>query len=105
MGDWIHSGKKTATTRVEGFVFEDGDVQKVAHLRPGDHVRAVDDDENVFGVLEIVKVEQRTLESLDDDLARAENFESAGQLKDVLTGFDPDLTADSELVVVHFKLD
>merc|ERR1712232_874083 len=102
--EWILTGKKTATTRIDGFVFDDGDVQRVGHLRPGDRVQAVDDDERCFGILEIVDAERRSLKTLDDDLARAENFTSAEELREVLAGFTPGLAEDDPLVVLFFKL-
>ena len=53
---WILEGKKRATTRVDGFVLEDGDIEVVGDLAPGDRVRALDDDERAFAVLEITQV-------------------------------------------------
>ena len=58
----------------------------------------------VFAVLEINSIETRLLGGIDAELARTENFEDAEGLKLALARFYPNLTADSEVVVVHFKL-
>lgn len=102
--EWICTGKKTATTRVDSFVFDDGDVEKVGHLKQGDLVRAVDDDNFMFAIIEIVNVERRALKSLDNNLARIENFDDVSQLKEALGTFYSDLTEDSPLVVIYFNL-
>ena len=60
--------------------------------------------ETCFAVLEITRLESRTVRSVDDELARVENFESAAELNAALLRFYPVLTDGSELVVVHFKL-
>lgn len=55
-------------------------------------------------MLEITSLELRLIAALDDDLARIENFADAAGLKAALNRFYPNLTDDSEIVVVHFKL-
>ena len=55
-------------------------------------------------MLEINSIETRLLGGIDAELARTENFEDAEGLKLALARFYPNLTADSEVVVVHFKL-
>ena len=102
---WILNGTKTATTRVDNFVFEDGDVEKVGDLKSGDVVDGVDDEERTFAVLEITKdPEKRTYESIDDQLAKIENFKNAKELKLVLKKFYKELKPESPLVVVYFRV-
>ena len=102
--DWIRTGKKTATTRVDDFIFDDGTAEKVGDLRKGDEVRALSDEEEAFAVLSIEQVETRTYGSLDDKLAKIENFKNKKALCDALGQFYKDLKHDSQLVVVYFKL-
>eukprot|EP00939_MAST-03C_sp_MAST-3C-sp1_P001305 g1305.t1 len=101
--EWIRSGKKIATTRVDNFVFEDGTVENVGSLRVGEIVDATDDDDRAFCALKIRRVEHRTYGSLDDDLARIENFTDASELRKVLRHFYPGLEDESKLVIVYFE--
>lgn len=106
--DWILTGKKRATTRVDGHVSveEDGSTHEedVGDVREGTRLHALDDDERPFAVLRVTGVERRTYGSLDDEVARIENFEDRKDLCDALGRFYKDLQHDSEVVVIYFEL-
>ena len=92
------------STRVDHFRFEDGTYGQVGDLRRGDQVRALDDEERPFAVLQVTNVEKRTYGSIDDEIAQIENFRDAKALREALGEFYKDLKQESELVVVHFVL-
>lgn len=102
--EWILSGKKRATTRVDKFPFEDGTCETAGELCDGDVVRALNDDEHAFATLKITRVEKRTYGSMDDELARLENLDSGETLKKVLLRFYPKLSDDSPLLVLYFDV-
>lgn len=70
---------------------------------PGGQCDAVvAETERVFARLEITAVETRTVDALDDGLARIEGLESGDQLRDVLATFYPDLRPDDAVRVLWF---
>ena len=112
--DWILSGKKKATTRIDHFLVDEktGTYEDVGDFQVGDTFCAIhdgDDDETEqqlepFAVLLVTNVEKRSYGSLDDVLAQTENFPNRKALCDALGTFYKDLQNDTELVVIYFEL-
>ena len=72
--DWILEGTKTATTRIDNFVTEEGETEIVGDLQRGDLVRAVTPEGRSFAVLTITGLEHRTLAELDGRTCQGGEF-------------------------------
>ncbi len=70
-------------------------VGKIAHATSCDHT---------FAKIEILRVDQRSFENIDDELAIIEGFTKADELKSALLDFYPDSTLNTVFNVFYFKV-
>jgi len=99
--DLLRSGTKTATTRLLR------DEPSLDAMQPGDRVRASCHSAGMpaLMILRITKRAETTLSELTDELAGTEGMEDASELREVLRGFYPTLSAQDSLTVFHFSPD